>query len=353
MSDKKDEKDNKSRIRDVRIVRHDFKDLAKKVESAYELKFTDAELKEIAALIPRHSNSIRYKVNACTALCNGWRRVMLDELPYPRLTVKMDDIRTDDPFAQRQTDYLQNRIQLIPTSYIPPGEDLKGSLEIDVKNDSKETITVTSKDIKAKGNLKIEWSQEIELFELNPGRWVKIPLSIEWGINLTHGSFSIIGPLHYEALDQTPDKYKSYQAHPQLYDLGLTVESLLDPVLAVKLGWQTLLKKVTNAKALIAEFAKTGKIPYQSPLLKVLNIKGNRTRYEFINETLTLGNILSYFAYLRDTTIKFIQAGDDHPEDNSILVKINHPEHAKLLMLGCDDAILQIQQILTELETVK
>lgn len=351
-----------NKVANTQVGELKFGNLADKLKKAYPfLTLTSDDEKQITKLTPTHTRTLVYDLlNSNTALANGWRRVMLDEIEWPRLTCSMDDIKTDDPFCQRMTDYIQNRVWLIPTSYVAKS-DKPFTFTIDVKNTTTSVIIVKSSSITVKDAPKnFEFAQEIDIIELLPGRFIKIHITCEWGINLSHASYSnfhgvVYRPLEYfgsgevssqSLMDKLPP---SYSVHPKDYRLGFTCESFVDPVKSCILGWETIIEKLNRAASHIEAFKKQKEtLPYISDYLTVQQIKGNRIRYEFMFETYTLGNLLSWYAYQLDTSIAYIMCGDDHPEDKSVVLKITHKDHATLLQNAITAAVKDCKKIIDQ-----
>jgi DNA-directed RNA polymerase subunit L len=337
----------KIEIKELRVA-----DVAAKLRRAYPFIALSADdEKEIRRLAPEHATtSAVFTIrDANTALANGWRRTILDEMVFPRFTCALEDIKTDDPYCQRLTDYIQNRIWLVPTSYIAPDTDA-ATFVLDVKNATTANIVVKSREIKPAKPSKFDWAKEIDLLELQPGRSIHITISLEWGINRSHASFSKFHGMIYEPLgyDMTAPP-ASTTVHPRDYRLGLHCSTLVDAKASVIMGWRCMRDKLAVAAEHITAFQKVKTLPYITTALNVTQIKGDRIRYEFFKETYTLGNLLSWYAYQLDKSVAYIFAGDDHPEDDSILVKITHPDHAALLIAAARAAIADIDAILKQL----
>lgn len=298
------------------------------------LKLSDEEHKYAKSLLPEPMYRCRFKINACTAIANAFRRVVNDELKWTRITCKITNIDTDDPFAQRLTDNIQNRIQLIPCNM---GE---GELELNFHNHTPAPVMVKSSEIKHK-IANFEFPKNIDITEILPNRYINIKMETETGVGGQHAGFRAVSSVYYEAEDV--GKYESYAGHPDKYYLGFDCENFVDPKMIVKLTFDAIIDKLEIAQSAIEDFQT---IPYKSEKLAVSQIAGGIIRYEFFGETRTLTNILSYFAYLQDPDIAFVMAGDDYPNDPSSLVKIIHKDHKGVLISACKNAIKTIKKII-------
>lgn len=344
----------KATIKNYQVEDNKFDDIIEKIKGAYPtLTLSSEQKKRILSKIPKYYyRTIKYEVHgAHLCISNGWRRTMIDEIEYPRLSIRMDDIKTDDPYNARLTDYIQTRIYLIPTSYVEQTDEYKKvKLEINIKNDTQKNIIVKSSDIQViDGDCPIEWSPNIDLITLRPGFYLKIPISIEWGKNNIHHTFSCFArttayPLMVHEY-KNADLPSSLTVHPMDHVHAVEVLSFTKPKDAILLGWNTLLATITRA---INALELVDDVPYQSDELKVTLAEGNRIRYEFFNETITLTEIIAWYAYQLDTSIKLIFAGDDHPEDKSSLIYINHPDHIQLLLNGAKEASKIIRSIIQQ-----
>lgn len=351
-----------SKVHNIKTEEVTFGNLSEKLKKAYPfLTLTAADDKRIKELTPTHTKTLVFDLmKSNTALANGFRRVMLDEIEWPRLTCGMDDIKTDDPYCQRMTDYIQNRIWLIPTCYVARS-DKPYSFTLDVKNTTVQPIIIKSRDIIAKDAPKnFVFATEDDVIELLPGRFLKIQITLEWGQNLTHASFSNFNGLIYRPLEYFGSGPKSspalmdklppsYSVHPEDYRLGFSCEQYVDPKSSCIAGWETIIKKLKTASEHIAQFKNQKEaLPYISDFLHVTQIKGGRIKYEFMHETYTLGNLLSWYAYQLDKSIAYILCGDDHPEDLSVVVKISHKDHANLLQMAAAAAVKECESIVRQ-----
>ena len=341
-------------IQNIKIKVNEYGDVSKKLVEKYNfLDMTDERKAIIKRLTPAPTRTLTFDlIGKNTDLANAFRRTMLDEIEWPRLTCTMDDVKSNDSFVQRMTDYVQNRLWLVPTSWVARTSG-NWQFRLDVTNQTTAPIIVKSREITAvKAPPGFEWDGHIDLIELLPGRTVKIAISIEWGINLSHASFSNFSGLTYlplEYLDNKGDLEKdlprSATVNPKNYRLGFTCENFIDPSVAARLGWQTIHDHLTRADKSIQEFEKQNStIPYLSGMLNVTLVEGNVVRYEFFNETYTLGNLIYRYSYNEDPSIEYMLAGDDHPEDKSILIKIRHKEHSKLMRAGIAVALKDVAE---------
>lgn len=345
---------NEPIIKNLEIINKNYDNFLKDLSKNYSnIELSNDQKKEIKNLLPKyHYNHIKYELhNVELALSNGWRRVMIDEIEYPRLSTRMDDIKTDDDYNSRLTDYIQNRIYMIPISYSKFNEAYKNiKLEINVENNEEEEMIIKSSSIEFVDNQKcpIVWVPDIPIITLRSKKFLKVPISIEWGKNLNHHTFSCFARTSAFPLgSDTEEKLdSSLTTHPTKHVNSTWVLNFTEPKFAVKLGWETLLNILKKALVNLEDFKKINKIPYNTLSLKVMLADAGKIRYEFFNETRTLTEIICRYSYLIDKKIKLIYAGDDHPEDKSSLIYINHDDHVNLLISGTKNAIKIIEKII-------
>lgn len=327
-----------------------FDKLGANLTKAYPyLKWSEADEKNMIALLPAPQAVFSFVLKANTPLANGWRRVMLDELVHPRFKVHTQSIVSNDEECSRLKDYVQNRIWLIPVAYLAP-KSSNLQFKIEVKNTSTERRMVTSADIAVVDGKesKFKWDKNIDIISLQPGKSLSVKLELEWGTGAQHGSFSAVGPMTYRVLDYKEPFPKSFGEHPQNYELGCKSQSdLRDLPFLAKLGWITIRDKLAAAAAAMDNFGKDEKLPHTSPTLQVHLDTNGMIIYEFMNESYTLVNILAFYAYMTDKSVPCVFAGDDHPENPSKLVKINHPSHLTLMRAAAKSAIADVEVIIT------
>jgi hypothetical protein len=346
-------------IENLKITNKNYDNLVKDLEKGYsDMEFNNDFKKTVKSLIPKYYyNTIEYELhNVELALSNGWRRIMIDEIEYPRLSTRMDDIKTDDEFNCRLTDYIQSRIYLIPMNYVPYNESIKkAKFEINITNDDSEEMIVRSSDIKYLGNddskdnkCPIEWSPDVDIITLRSTKSIRIPINIEWGKNLNHHTYCCFARVSAFPLGSDTDKElpSSMTMHPTVHVNRAWILSFTNATEAVLLGWKTLLNILKKAHMALNDFKNNSKMPYSTQQLKVQIADAGKIRYEFFNETRTLTEIICRYSYLVYPDIKLICAGDDHPEDKSSLIYINHADHNNLLISGTQNAIKIVEKII-------
>jgi DNA-directed RNA polymerase subunit L len=303
-------------------------------------KLTDERLKTIKELTPEPQQRFEIEIkNANTDIVNGLRRGFF-EMKTPAISVALDEIYSDDPYVSRLGDYIQARLKLVPvtvTGDATGDETVSKDIELtlDIKNQENDSIVVTSGDFVCSSK-ELKWDKHIRIVELNPGKFLKCKMFLEWGTN--HLGFKKVGPIFYEPLEYKEPYPKSYSVHPHDYKIGFDTPSLFNPVELYNYNIKSLIKRLEHAKKNVTDFISCGILPYTSSELNVSQL-GEAIKYSFAEETYTLGNLIMRYVYLEDSTIKFINTGDDHPEDTTVQVRINHPQHSKIIITALDKCI--------------
>lgn len=332
----------------------DSKKLTKDLKEAYPYAEFDEDI--IKNLIPKYGEcEYTYNLyNINTFLANGWRRCMLDEIcRFPKLSTIGDRIETDDAYCQRQIDYIQNRIWLIPTSYIDaPTVDVRLAInnyeyknpiarkyfaEIDVKNNTQQPMIIKSSDIKTSNDFPIEIDPNINIISILPGSYFKCVLCIRWGTNREHSSYYHFGPIKYSPIGYDLDSKSlplSETIIPTNYELGVLQISKIygDPKDMVTLGWENLLRIVYEAYDNLKEFLNgTHDLPYLSQNLVVT--KTTMYEFKFLNQTNTLVKLIAYYVFKNYESIDFCAGQTEHPEKKMAKVVI-YNENENVVELG-------------------
>ena len=341
-------------IKNFKVTNKEFKtlDIVKALEKEYKgLEFSTDDKKFIESHLPHSKWTVRFDlVKANTELANAFRSFVLDEIPWTRITCYMADIVTDDPRIQRMTNRVQNNIWMIPTTWVDDKDMDDIKLEISVSSGTENRHMITSNDIKMiKGPDNFKWVKNINLAEIEPGRTFKATLALEKDISRKNATYCPFFQPFFKCIEfDDLSKIPSYSVMPEEYSLGFSCLDLVcsDTKWAVRHVWECIFQRLTICKTLIEEFEpKSGKLPYISDFLKVSIQSDQKTRYEFVGETYAIGNIISKYGYLEDTSIDYICCGDDHPEDNNTIVKLIHPDHASLLITGIGKAIKAVNDL--------
>ena len=177
--------------------------------------------------------------NTNVAVANAFRRVLMDELLSPRLSIKPGSFYSTDPFMTEH--FVRNNIELIPLLRIlnPDVQKMKFKLHVQAKNSvdlkelkKKETQMVYSSDIvPLHGKLPFPiMNSTFELAELQEGAEIKIDeISIEYGTGSKHAAFatSSNGSIRNLDIEQYTDKDINSKNGKAAYESGYKTSSLL------------------------------------------------------------------------------------------------------------------------------
>lgn len=324
---------------------HGYDNLFSQVNKDYaDVKLSPEDIKELKPLIPEPRRSIQYELrNASTALANGWRRTVVDEIPCGRLTSIASMLQTSDKLCEKTADHIIGRIRMIPTSFI---EESKAELTfaISVENKTEDDIYVTSNDIvwTGKGKCPIEWNKKIDICMLGAVKTFKMSLFVDYGINRGHATFLKAGNVSFRPLAQEPFPPSS-TVHFKDYKLGVMCQSLIDPKWLALHAWKNIAQRL---QTFLTRMEDVKTIPYTSPHLDISSTTGNRILYKLHNETYTISQILAWYAYQADKSLPNIVDSYEHPQDLHICIWIDHADHITLLKTAATAAIKDIKIII-------
>ncbi len=350
-----------------------------KSQTIYDLEKLDFKLssddkKMIQTLLPPPEKKITFEIhNTDACMANGLKRAITDEIPIVSFTCTIDSITTTDRKLRPLVTSIIKRIQLIGINqeFATNSESLLISLH--VENDTHDIIRVTSghiiiksghpQKIMAGGKVKSNqimnitdyFSDKIGICELDPGKNLHIE-SITFITNrnyelaiggLVH-SFIYV-PTQFEELllstyKGTKKLPSSLETHPTIYRLGFTLNHVsMKPETIVKLACNELLRRFTQVKKEIQE--SDGEVPYYSPINILEITQPHLTHYKIFNESWTMGNFLAWYGYNIDVSIDFIAAANEHALIHTIIIKIQHQDHQKVLMSAIDNIITDLKVV--------
>jgi len=327
--------------------KYDLDTILKTVKKVYGTIIDPNLIKDL--IPPGHSKYVVRYTSMPTCLANGWRRTILDDIIYPRLSTSMLQIESDDPFVNVMTDDIQNQIWQTPCSYLNPNTDVsKFSAEIYVENKTQNVVVVTTSDINNIKNLPKNFSYELStrLCKLAPGRFIRIPININFGKSEDYVSYGQFGPVKY-----LPFKYDikirppSYTVIPTNYDLGLLkCHSYIQASDAITLGWNTVHKmlesSVSNLQTLLEE--KELYVPYVSnngELHVTYDLQSGEYHYKFHKQCQTLGEILFWYTF-NQKNVSFIVSGKESPKDTYVRIKIKLIDSVETTIKSCAEELL-------------
>lgn len=348
------------------------------LQKAYRFsKWSKADTEKLEKLLPKRGCTVEFELhNTWTGVANAYRRTMVDEIMHPHFDTGYNLIDTDDDYCNALRLYIRDRINSIPISYVPKPEvgehDREEEREeernkmyqfvLEAKNTQEGKMAVTSDMIKPvnKAAQQIKWSERIDIIYIGAARHITINIFLKWGINRQTATFSHFGPVACRPLGcevpgqklrpgELPQMVPSWSVIPEKYFIRFRCEWFDDPHKSCMLGWETLVEKLERTKRYVDEFVDAdSKLPHNTDYMTVLQRRDGLARYEFQGETRTLGHLLDWFIFMLDPSVPNVRADDDHAEDNSILVLVNHVDHSLMMQKAVDHALAHIRGIIQQ-----
>lgn len=281
-------------------------------------------------------------------IANGIRRCLTNEIVTKSLDYdEYSDADITDPNIP--SDDIKLRIMLIPIAQEVDYADYEIALHCENKTD--ESVIVTSRDfiIKKSGKqvpVDVIMCPLIPIYELKPNEYLDIKnIRIIEGIGRTNaGVFSYVHSIKYDILDVEPlDVEKgtgksSMCSNPTHFMIGYSTHWNIDkPLHVMTYACDTLIERFNK---ILTEFEPISNKTesYYSDMID-LETFGSNKEIRIKNENWTTINLIVRYCFvLTKGNIKFISASNIHPEKEVGVVRITHPEFAKLVK----DAIKKI-----------
>lgn len=279
--------------------------------------------------------------NTTSELANALRRCINSELTVMIMDFEPQDLSTDDSFII--THELRKRI-----NYIPIRQISTITFGLNVHNTTDEIIPVYSSRIKDTANKKKDssdkkkdkeksFSETFILTYLRPGKRLIINnIHIISGQSYnSHSAFSFEGKVGYKCLN-LPDKNENTLTKPvsmidtqTSYKISVPRQKYIDPVSIVKMT----LKCLNNKLDTIYKIVDSSSVNFYSSEMEITYIK-DKAIFKIFNETYTIGNLLSRYGFIVDTTIENIHCIKLHPSFNYINVEIHHTDPRSIMLLA-------------------
>ena len=266
--------------------------------------------------------------NTCTELANAIRRAY-KELNVFKLTIE-GEFFTDDEFIILE--HLKKRIGLIPIRQI------KGTaLSIDIYNNADTIIPVFSHMLvdNLKNNDEEFMAPGINITDLRPGKTLKMNLGVVSGSN--DASFSFPGNIQYSAIN--PSK-SSMEKDCTSYSITIPRQKYIDPINIVKMIMENLINRLNK----IDKIVKINKENFYSSEMEIIYGE-NKGTFKIINETYTIGNLITKYGFIVDNTIKNIHCIKPHPSSKEITIEIHHKNPQKIIVDAIDYVKKEINTI--------
>ncbi len=285
-------------------------------------------------------HNVSFKLHGVpSAFANAIRRELCSE--YPCLSMRCDftKIIHDDPLVK--VDEVRTRVEAVPFQQddLPSLEYMQDSwvIELDYENTSSIAKWVHSSNITVYDKVKKQKIQGLfgstnPIVYLNPGRHIKIPLTLAVGRGEADGNaFKPCGMWGYKDLDRKEGKHiLEYEARNFAISYQ-TYGNCKNPFHLIIAGVQDIIARMNMFQNIITSFKdETDKIDSS---LHFTN-EGQHFKYNFVSDTHTITNL--YAAYVRAIIPGvFVVSGCDHPANKITFVKIAHNKpHAIMLEAG-------------------
>ena len=254
--------------------------------------------------------------DANCALANAIRRTLMSEMPIKHLTVSLTDIKTTDPYVIGEA--IRKRIEMIPVSQ---SIDEESVFAIRFENNGDEYVDVLSSEIKLNG---VASTKDIVPFipicDINSGTSFTInDICVVESYGFDNSRVSI-GRVAYEILDQDFN-IPSVTATPTKFRMELETPGIIDPVEMVRKAIDNLLTRLDAIDYSLAV------IEFDIYKLKILN------------ETHSVGRMMSWYIYQLEPSVKYVAARVPHPSQRECIIDIHHPNGESL----CKKAIEAIK----------
>lgn len=320
---------------------------------------------DILYLLPKgNKTTVSFELtNSNADIANGIRRCVIDEIPVKSFDFdEYKDLDSDDPFIL--CDFIKKQIDLL---CIHQEYDYRGlKISLVKENTSDEIIDVRSDDIiivkgedaiiKQKDIVNII-EKNIVLCRLRPGKYIKINnIKIVEGNGRTDaGKFNSVSNFTYKILDVDPivdtrlgqDGVSSMRSNPKHFYLSYTTHRNFNNAALIMVKCCDALNNRLDNILTEMEKITNSTTEYDSKLIKVESSGASMKKIHFKHEYWTIVNLIARYCFiLTKGDIPYVSAALIHPEKETGIVNISHPEFATLIKNS-------IKKIITEFKTIK
>ena len=367
---------------------YDIKDLS--------FKLTDEEASELYnKRLPPPDRLISFELHGTNSkFINYYRTYLIDNIYLLSLTCNLSDIKSNDRKIMFSSDCIVRQLNLIPLNQDILTSDIfsKYQVFVDAANTTMETISVTTADIKIikvtehpkkkpksssviksknptgtvrrksggayPDGIAVDISTllctKINLCDLDRGCYLKInniTVTSQKNFDCAIGSV-VYGieyvPMEYEEELEVNSKKKlpsCFVVHPTKYRFGFGVNGTTHPMYIAKLVCTTIISRLTK---IYDDIAKYEEIPEYLEVVDV-TYEGSLINYKIYGEAAAFGNLLSWYCQQIDKAIPFIAAKNEHMLINTIILRIRHADHKKIILLAMTDIIADYNTLLSAL----
>lgn len=256
------------------------------------------------------------------AMANAIRRTLMSEIPVKHLTVSLTGIKTTDPYIIGET--IRKRIEMIPISQ---STNRDAVFAVKFENNTDEYIDILSSEIKLNGMVPTkDVLPFIPICDINSGTSFSInDIHVVESYGYDNSRVSI-GRVAYEILDQDFSR-PSLTSTPSTFRLEIETPGVYNPTELV-------------LKALDGLTERLDAIDYTKSIVEFGIYK-----LSIMNETYTIGKLLSWYIYQAEPTIKYVASRVPHPSQRECIIDIHHPSGQEL----CERAVKSIKDELKAL----
>jgi DNA-directed RNA polymerase subunit L len=283
---------------------------------------TLALCRQLGLAVPPSATSLSFELhNTNTAIANGLRRCIDNEVPVQVMSFNDVDLKTNDPYIIAYE--LQSRLNQIPIK-----QGITEALKLNVYNNTDVPIPIYSSNI---GGPELMSGNFIVTY-LRPNTSIIIDkINITTGIGyLNSAVYTFPGHTEFHCLDMD-EKKSSMLQHPNAYRLVVAHQSFIDPRDIVLLALTVLIDKLTMLESVVRN--PVDDLSY----IEITELPGG-IDLKIFNETYTIGNIISYYCYKVDPTISNVNCRKAHPTHNYITVEVYHSTPKQILVQSIEMA---------------
>ncbi len=255
-------------------------------------------------------------------IVNAIRRTIIAEMPVKYLTASLTEISSDDPYIIK--DFMHKQLEMIPVSQSIAADSI---FSIKVENNTDFPLDVLSNDIKLNG---VTTSKDIvpmiPLCNINSGKSFSINnihVATSYGFDNSRITFGKVG---YEILDQD-FSVSSLQSSPTKFRIPMEFSGFVDPL-------------DVFGKAIKCLIERLDAIDYSKSIVEF-----DVYKLSIINETHSIGGLLSWYIYHLEQSIDYCSYRILHPSKRECVLDVRHPSAEEL----CKKAVIKIKKDLMDI----
>lgn len=303
----------------------------KKDKTSYDklLRYVEYNGDDIKKLIPKGQ---QYRVscvisNTYPGFANAIRRCLHDDLLIKGLHIDGSHVDTDDKYILKDhpRDELIRNINNIPINQDINWETI--NMRLNVTNNTDETISVLTGDIKIDPPQVDPFPSTIEICDLRPGKYLEIKRFVVISrSNRVDGAFGAVANISYWPV--TDEKKSTLVQEPTKFEFAYTTYrcSTRNPTMYMVMVCDNLIGRINMVHDELdkpdEERTATGKVRIEK--------RDQLTRFIISGEHWTLTNLLARACYAEDPTM-FVSPNIEHPSIDNDVLDMKHQEPIKLL----------------------